>query len=152
MKIGKLASATGTNPMTIRYYERQGLLPDARRTASGYRDYGQADTHRLEFIHKAKHLGLSLEEIKGILRVHDQREATCGHVCGLLDRKLAQIDALIHDLQAFRKQLAELRKRADPTADCRPSGGRICGIVENSGFGARQEVLTWVRRPGMKAE
>ncbi|MBI4297692.1 MAG: heavy metal-responsive transcriptional regulator [Chloroflexi bacterium] len=152
MKIGELGRATGFKDKTIRYYERQGLLPDPGRTSSGYRAYGPEDVDRLQFVGKAKRLGLSLEEIRGILRVHDQREATCSHVCGLLDQKLAQTDALIHDLQTFRKELAQLRKGADATADCRPAGGRICGIIENSSFGAGQETMTWIRSPGMRAE
>lgn len=152
MKIGELGLATGFKDKTIRYYERQGLLPDPGRTPSGYREYGPEDVDRLQFVRKAKCLGLSLEEIKGILRVHDQREATCSHVCSLLDQKLAQTNALIRDLQAFRKELAQLRQRADATADCGPAGGSICGIIENSSFGAGQATLTWIRSPRVKTE
>jgi len=152
MKIGELARATGFKDRTIRYYERQGLLPDPGRTPSGYREYGAEDLDRLQFVRQAKRLGLSLEEIKGILRVHDRREATCSHVCSLLDQKLAQVDVLIRDLRAFRKELAQLRERADASADCRPSGGRICRIIENSGFGGSREALTWLRSPGPKAQ
>jgi DNA-binding transcriptional MerR regulator len=152
MKIGELGRATGFKDKTIRYYERQGLVPDPGRTSSGYREYGPEDVDRLQFVRKAKRLGLSLEEIRGILRIHDEREPTCSHVRGLLDQKLVQVDALLRDLQAFRRELAQLRKRAAATTDCRPGGGRICGIIENSNFGAGQETLAWVRNPGTKAD
>ncbi|MBI2867559.1 MAG: heavy metal-responsive transcriptional regulator [Chloroflexi bacterium] len=152
MKIGELSKATGFKDRTIRYYERQGLLPSPRRTPSGYREYGHGDVDRLQFVRKAKHLGLSLEDIKSVLRIHDRREPTCMHVRELLEGKLALVDSLLRDLRAFRKELAMLQEHAIGVEDCRPSGGRICGIIENSSFGAGQETLTWIRSPGMKAE
>ena len=89
MKIGQLASATGLTAKTIRFYEGEGLIPDPPRTHSGYRTYADSDVTRLEFILKAKRLGLSLDEIKGILRLHDRSEPTCMHVRALLEEKVA---------------------------------------------------------------
>ncbi len=66
MKIGELARATGTNAKTIRFYEAYGLMPDPPRTTSGYRSYSAESVSRLDFILKAKRLGLSLHEILGI--------------------------------------------------------------------------------------
>ncbi|MBI2917341.1 MAG: heavy metal-responsive transcriptional regulator [Chloroflexi bacterium] len=145
MKIGELARATGFTPKTIRYYEGESLLPDPGRTDSGYRVYDRADVERLEFIRKAKRLGLSLEEIKSILRLHDRREPTCTHVRVLLETKLGQVDALLQDLREFREELCRLRDRAGDLADCGPTGGRICGIIEASGPGIGAGVLAWVR-------
>lgn len=145
MKIGELAKATAFTDKTIRYYERQGLLPKPRRTASGYREYGPEDVDRLAFIRKAKRLGLSLEDIKGVLRVHDRSQPTCAHVWGLLEAKLAQVEAALRDLQAFRAELVELYRRAGASEDCRPAGGRICGIIENSAFSVTEEALEWLR-------
>jgi len=113
MKIGELGQATGFTDKTIRYYERQGVLPAPERTSSGYRKYGPEDIDRLVFIRKAKRLGLSLEDIKGILQVHDRREATCLHVRSLLGEKLAQVDAVLKDLQTFREELAAIQERAN---------------------------------------
>ena len=90
MKIGELAKATGVTAKTIRFYEEEGLLPKPARTLSGYRKYGPEDAGRLEFIHKSKRLGLSLQEIKGILQLHDRSEPTCTHVRSLLDEKVDQ--------------------------------------------------------------
>ena len=145
MKIGELAGATGLTAKTIRFYEGAGLLPPPARTASGYRAYGSADLERVDFIRKAKQMGLSLDEIKEILGVHHRNEPTCEHVRSLLDAKLLQVDNILKNLQGFRRELAGLRERVEAIADCRPSGGRICGIIEDSSFGSSGEALTRIR-------
>ncbi len=144
MKIGELAKFTGTTAKTIRYYESIGLLEEPQRTESGYRLYGTGDGERLEFIKKAKRLGLSLEEIRGIIQLYRRKEPTCLHVRSLLDSKLDQVDRAIADLQEFQAELAHIRDESGTIADCRPSGGNICGIIESSGFGIKDESLTWL--------
>jgi DNA-binding transcriptional MerR regulator len=94
--------------------------------------YGPEDVERLEFVRKAKHLGLSLEEIKSVLRLHDRQEATCVHVRFLLDEKLAQLDRVLEDLQKFRAEIVRLRDESENLVDCRPTGGCICGIIEGA--------------------
>ncbi len=84
MKIGELARATGVTAKTIRFYEAEGLLPKPQRTYSGYRMYSLEDARRLEFIRKAKRLGLSLGDVRGVLQLHDRSEPTCVHVRSLL--------------------------------------------------------------------
>ena len=130
MKIGGLAKVAGLTTKTIRFYESDGLLPEPERTSSGYRMYSLEDAERLRFILKAKRLRLSLDEIKSILRLHSRSEPTCGHVRSLIEAKLAQVDRALGDLREFREQLAGIRDEAGALADCRPSGGRICGIIE----------------------
>lgn len=144
MKIGELARATGLNTRTIRFYEQEGLLPDPGRTPSGYRMYGPEDVERLEFVRKAKRLGLSLEEIRSVLRLHDRQEATCVHVRSLLEEKLAQLDRVLEDLQKFRAEIVRLRDEAGDVVDCRPAGGLICGIIEGASLGAGGRSLAWV--------
>jgi DNA-binding transcriptional MerR regulator len=144
MKIGELARATGLNTRTIRFYELEGLLPDPQRTSSGYRVYGPQDVERLEFIRKAKRLSFSLGEIKSILHLHDRREPTCLHVRSLLEEKLTQVDRVLEDLQKFRAEIVRLRNEAGDLVDCRPTGGRICGIIEGSTLEVGTRVLAWV--------
>lgn len=145
MKIGELAKATGTTTKTIRFYEGEGVLPTASRTPSGYRAYRAEDISRLEFVRKAKRLGLSLEEVRGILGLYDRREPTCMHVRSLLDRKMAQAERALRELEEFRDELTRLRDEAGEIEDCRPSGGRICGIIERSDIAVAGEAL--VRAP-----
>ena len=140
MKIGELARATGTNAKTIRFYEASGLMLDPSRTTSGYRSYSAESVSRLEFILKAKRLGLSLHEILGILRMHDAKESTCVHVRDLLDQKIAEVESTIDALQAFKGDLAALRNRAIGLVDCKPLGGDICSIIEQSNIKGQQPV------------
>ena len=88
----------------------------------------------MRFIIKAKRVGLSLEEIKGILQLHDRDEPTCIHVRLLLEQKLAQAERVIRDLQDFTAELTQLRDGAAKLMDCKPLGGNICAIIEGSGI------------------
>jgi MerR family Zn(II)-responsive transcriptional regulator of zntA len=72
LRIGELAAEFGLNPKTIRYYESMALLPRPKRTRSGYRKYARADRDRLEFVLKARAIGLTLEDIGEILRLREQ--------------------------------------------------------------------------------
>ena len=132
MKIGELARRSGVTAKTIRFYESEGLLRDPPRTFSGYRAYAEEDAARLEFILEAKRVGLSLENIKGILALHDRKEPTCVHVLALLEEKLEQVDNVIRDLQRFRVEIEHLCEEASDLVDCKPTGGDICSIIEGS--------------------
>lgn len=144
MKIGELAKATGMTTKAIRYYELLGLLKEPRRTDSGYRLYGEADVDRLEFIKQAKRLGLSLEQVREVITLHEQRQAPCVHVLALLDQKVEQVDAILKELRIFRKELVRLREESQARFDQLPEEARICGIIE-SGIHTKGEVaLAWL--------
>ena len=148
MKIGELARATGLTAKTIRFYEGEGLISDPPRTNSGYRAYADSDLIRVEFILKAKRLGLSLDEIKGILRLHDRSEPTCVHVRSLLEEKMAQIETVIQDLLGFKEELQLLEDHTTSMVDCRPLGGNICSIIEDSGIDVGSSSLAWAEPTG----
>ena len=74
-------------------------------------------------------MGLSLDEIKGILKLHDRSEPTCVNVRSLLEEKVAQIETVIQDLLGFKEELETLRDKATSLVDCRPLGGNICSII-----------------------
>ena len=144
MKIGELARSTGATVKTIRFYEEAGLIQAAARTESGYRVYGTADIERLEFIRKAKRLGMSLDEIGGVLQLHHLNKPTCVHVRALLDDKIARIELALSDLRDFRRELASLRDKAGDLEDCCPTGGNVCGIVERSEITLDEASVTWL--------
>ena len=146
MKIGELAKATGLTTKTIRYYELHRLLEDPERTESGYRMYGEGDVERLEFVKKAKRLGLSLEEIREILILHEQTQSPCVHVLALLDRNLENVDGIIRDLEEFRRELIRLRVESQVRLEQLPEDGRICGIIERGVHHKGEVALAWMIR------
>ena len=129
MRIGEVADRFGVPAKTIRYYEAVGLLPAAEREANGYRSYGADIMQRLTFIRAAHASGLTLGEIRSIIAFRDRGETPCNHVRDLIDRRAAQIDDQIAELQRLRAELARLARRArrlDP-ADCQPAD--VCHII-----------------------
>ena len=110
MTIGKLARASGVGVETLRFYEREGLLPEPARTPSGYRQYPPESVARMTFVRRAKRLGFSLAEIRELLTLaeaHGDRS----QVKSIAAHKLAEIDKRIDELQRMRGVLAELTRK-----------------------------------------
>ncbi|MGV9194404.1 heavy metal-responsive transcriptional regulator [Microbacterium sp. MC2] len=121
MRIGELAATAGTTAKTLRFYEEQGLLPEANRSPAGYRDYDPGMLPRLDFIHRGQAAGLTLAQIKQVLDIRDTGHAPCIHVRGLLDQRLMDVEQQIRNLTALHAALLELRHHADtPTENCDP--------------------------------
>ncbi len=108
MNIGQLARQTDVPIDTIRYYERQGLLPQASRGANGYRQYGPDDTRRLRFVRRAKELGFTLEEIAGLLALSDGRGSDMAQVRAAAQEKVTLLQQRIDELTRVRDALAGL--------------------------------------------
>ncbi|HWP99774.1 MAG TPA: heavy metal-responsive transcriptional regulator [Vicinamibacterales bacterium] len=124
VRIGELAARSGVTPDTPRYYERLGLLPAPRRSASGYRLYGPAALDRLRFIKQAQGLGLSLREIRDPVDWADRGGLKrCERVRALLRRKLADLDAKLTELETFRRTLAAQLERCERTLAASSSAG-----------------------------
>lgn len=104
---GELARATGSNIETIRYYEKTGLLPDPPRTGSGYRVYSAAHALRLRFILRARELGFSMDDIRGLLGLEDGAAPTCAEVMERTERHLTDVRAKIADLKQIELVLAK---------------------------------------------
>ncbi|MDX1609855.1 MAG: MerR family DNA-binding protein [Halofilum sp. (in: g-proteobacteria)] len=110
LTIGRLARAAEVGVETIRFYEREGLLPEPARTASGYRQYPPEAVARLEFVRRAKQLGFSLAEIRELLAL-DRPDGDRARVKAIADHKLAEIDQRIEQLRRMRAALAELDRQ-----------------------------------------
>ena len=126
MRIGELADMAGTTTKALRFYEDQGLMPEAERTAAGYRDYAPYALARIGFIHRGQAAGLTLAQIRQILDIRDGGQAPCGHVRDLLDARLVDIEQQILQLTSLRDTIATLRHNAanpEPGA-CRPD--QVC--------------------------
>ena len=108
MTIGTLAKQCGVGVETIRFYEREGLLPQPERKPSGYRLYTEEAADRLHFIREAKDLGFSLREIRELLNTNLDGEQVCNDVRSMAESKIADIDKKIAVLQRMRTTLSEL--------------------------------------------
>ncbi|QTD47224.1 Cd(II)/Pb(II)-responsive transcriptional regulator [Ottowia testudinis] len=129
MKISELAAATGTPVDTIRYYEREGLLPPPARAGNNYRHYDAAHAERLMLIRQARGLDMSLQEIRTLLAWRDRPDADCGAVNALLDEHIGHIATRIRELRALERQLKALRaqcRQASDTAHC----GILSGLAQ----------------------
>ncbi len=106
--IGVLSQRSGVNVETIRYYERVGLLQKPARSTGGYRLYQTADVDRLCFIRRARDLGFSLDEIRHLLGLVDQKSRSCRRVHGIGVVHLADVRAKIRDLRRMERVLATM--------------------------------------------
>lgn len=113
MKIGDLALQAGCDAQTIRYYEREGLLPSPQRAPSGYRRYARGHLERLNFIRHCRSLDLPLAQVRQLLELAAQPGRACAEADALLDRHIAQVRRRLQELQALERQLVALRRQCD---------------------------------------
>ena len=125
MQIKDLSRATGVDIETIRYYEKQGLLPAPARRDNGYRDYRESHLERLAFIRHCRALDMPLAEVQRLLGLLDDPDTHSQHVDGLVDEQLARVRARLKSLRALEKQLLRLRERCAGGAE-----GSSCGILD----------------------
>ena len=126
LKSSALAELGGVNLQTIRYYEREGLLPEPPRLRSGYRVFPEAAVHRVQFIKRAQELGFSLKEIRELLSIRIDPTKECSDVQRLAKAKVADIEARIRTLQSMKGVLSKL---AEACPGCGPSSE--CPILES---------------------
>lgn len=121
--IGDIATRTGLTPDALRYYERLGLLPRFRRSAGGFRIYTSDVVERVRFIKQAQTIGLSLDEIRELVRRldHDGPEER-SEVMDLVVAKLAEVDTKLGELREFRRTLkGYLQRTGDASLEHRHS-------------------------------
>lgn len=124
MNIGTASDYSGLPPKTIRYYEEIGLII-ADRAQNGYRDYTQADIHKLAFLHRARGLGFSIEECRQLLALYEDTSRASAEVKALAEQKVSEIDRKMQELRELRQTLGHLIKNCH--GDDRPD----CPILEN---------------------
>lgn len=124
LTIGELATRCAVSRDTIRFYEREGLLPRPRRTPAQYRVYCDDDAGRLLLVRHAQALGLTLDNIRELVR-HEQLRTPgqCRRVAGLLRERIATLDRKIAELKAFRRQPAQSLAR------CEQADAEACPVV-----------------------
>jgi Cu(I)-responsive transcriptional regulator len=124
MNIGAAARASGVSERMIRHYERIGLIPPAARRDSGYRDYSDADVHRLHFIANARDLGFGIEEIGSLLALWSDRNRASGEVKALAVARAEELGRKARALEDMRRTLLDLAK------DCAGGERPDCPILD----------------------
>jgi len=134
IQIGKLAKQSGLSIDTIRFYERQGLIKQPRRSEGGFRLFGADDLQKLVFIRRSQLLGFSLGEIRELLVVRDDKTQACRHVRDLLKHKLAAVGEKIRELRALEEELqSALAKCNREMKKTPPSHDKCCPVLEEIG-------------------
>ena len=124
MQIKELSQATGVDVETIRFYEKQGLLPTPARRENGYRVYEAVHLERLAFIRHCRALDMPLLDVKRLLGLVEASEENLGEVDVLVDQQLVRVRARLKSMRALEKQLLQLRARCSGTHDGH------CGILD----------------------
>lgn len=139
LKIGDLARRAQCPAETIRYYEREGLLPEPSRSGGNYRLYGTPHVERLAFIRNCRSLDMTLEEIRQLLEVRDTPRPNCGAAHRLLDEHIAHVAQRVAELRQLERQLKALRRQCSLA-----NGEKECGILD--GLGGRAAGTSTKRR------
>lgn len=128
MKIGELAKLAGCPVVTIRFYEKEGLLARPERSEGNYRLYGEADLERLRFVMHCRRHGMKLAEIRELLAFRDHPTSDCAWVHRLVDEHIANVEAQIAALEHLKAELTALRTASAHGPGCGAGHGG-CGIV-----------------------
>jgi MerR family copper efflux transcriptional regulator len=120
LNIGEAARASGVSAKMIRHYESIGLLPAAKRTASGYRVYGEQEVRVLQFIHRGRALGFPLEKVAELLALWQDQDRASADVRRLAEQHIAELNRKIDELQAMKRTLEQLAHscHGDQRSDC----------------------------------
>ena len=148
MKIGQASRASGISERMMRHYEKIGLMPEAARRESGYRDYGSNDVHTLQFIGRARDLGFSAEEIRKLLELWHDRSRASADVKALALARAAELKRKEQALHDMRRSLEHLAAscHGDSRPDC-PIIGDLEGDAPSSpGNGCHEEAIAALER------
>ena len=124
IKIGELAKRTGATVETIRYYEKEQLLPEPSRSSGNYRLYNEAHMERLQFILHCRTLDMTLDEVRILLEYWDEPDKDCSNVNNLLDEHIRTVEIRMNELEQLKKHLTALRQKCMSEASA-----KSCGIL-----------------------
>ncbi|WP_395708343.1 helix-turn-helix domain-containing protein [Reyranella sp.] len=121
MSIGALSKQSGVHIETIRYYERAGVLPKARRATNGRRIYGEDDAGRLAFIRHARELGFDLVSVRALLALQEKPELSCKAASDLASAQLSAVESRLSRLTVLRDELKRMVRacKNGRVVDCR---------------------------------
>ena len=129
LKIGELAKRTGTNAPTIRYYEEIGLLPRASRGDGGQRSYDAGDIRLLTFIRQCREFGFSIEQVRRLIAVMQDRSSNCIEARDVAQAHLNTVRAKLEELRSLESSLASFVKSCE--TQCCGGPGTDCVILQD---------------------
>jgi DNA-binding transcriptional MerR regulator len=129
LRIGALADRTGTNAPTIRYYEAIGLLRSPERQRGGQRVYVEDDAKRLTFVRRCRDFGFSIEQVRSLVALLEDRKRSCMEARDLAREHLAEVRATLRDLRALERSIASFVASCDTS--CAGGPGPDCVILED---------------------
>jgi MerR family copper efflux transcriptional regulator len=144
LNIGQAATASGVSAKMIRHYEGIGLLPEAQRTDSGYRQYGEADVQTLRFIRHSRDLGFSLAEVAKLVGLWQDRSRPSREVKALARQHIEELETKARELLAMKSALEHLVKC------CRGDDRPECPIIDSLAAESSHRILL-PKRPRSKA-
>ncbi|MCA0987160.1 Hg(II)-responsive transcriptional regulator [Guptibacillus algicola] len=125
LQVSELANLCSVNKETIRYYEKENLIPEPSRNQSGYRMYEESTVKRVKFIKRMQELGFSLREVHKLLGVVDHDDVRCKDMYDFVSEKEKEIEKKINDLERMKDVLIDLKGRCPSTKDLHE-----CPIIE----------------------
>jgi Cu(I)-responsive transcriptional regulator len=151
MNIGEAAKASGISAKMIRHYESVGLFPEAVRTESGYRQYTHNEVSTLRFIRQSRDLGFSIEQIRELLGLWQNRKRPSRQVKALAQAHIEELDEKLKELQAMRATLAHLVHccHGDDRPDC-PIIESLAQVSEGGPIAGNGHGKTAGLRPGSR--
>jgi DNA-binding transcriptional MerR regulator len=137
LRIGALAARTRTNAPTIRYYEEIGLLPQPDRSAGGQRVYDEEDVGRLTFIRRCREFGFSIDRVRALVELVQDRQRSCLHARDLALGHLAEVRSKLKELKRLERSIAKFV--ADCDSLCSGGPGSDCTILQDLGRNPRSQ-------------
>ncbi|HEV2177978.1 MAG TPA: MerR family transcriptional regulator [Terriglobia bacterium] len=130
LTVSALARRAGVTSKTLRYWERRGLLPRAARSHTGYRLFDRESLRYVAFIQKSKAIGLTLAEMREILRLARSGHCPCPEVIEWTERKIGSLEEQVRSLSALLHRLKRIRRQWSG-ASCPPDRcGNVCQLIE----------------------
>lgn len=131
MMVTELARAASVTPHVVRHYSRIGLLKPFRNEDNGYKLYNRNDLHRLLFIRRAKYLGYTLADIRGILDEARHGNSPCPHVRRIIQKRIEENRAKLAELTRLQDRMEEALREWHDLPDGMPNGSSVCYLIES---------------------
>ena len=131
MTVAELACAARVTPHVVRHYTRIGLLQPFRNESNGYKLYNRNDLNRLLFIRRAKYLGYTLADIRGILGEARHGNSPCPQVRQIIHKRIKENRLRLEELQELQLRMEDATRKWEQLPDGMPNGDSVCYLIES---------------------